>query len=317
MPSMTVSTAGPGGGLVGAAKPCRRSFRTIPSAASLRSGPGSDSDAGPLGSSSTVATNSRHCGFGAAKSLPGSNRVVCRTRPPSRTFRARRHDPWPVFPARRVTVLRMDMRAFWRPARGRQAKISCHVALWHYSRRFGDRPAYHRGFRRQNRRKSSNPWILFERWGKVDTVWRARDLADREGRRAGPAMTDETHLSDMDSMYVGHLGLVKATRTRPVREMTAGAAWEVLRRLERHVFLWNTFRFDPHLPSDSMSSRQHQTASILPRKGTSGRDSCPNFWIFWNRTAYSPSETTHTRQQRQREWRHTVCGTLHTEGQGN
>ncbi len=101
----------------------------------------------------------------------------------------------------------------------------------------------------------------------MDTVWRARDLGDREGRRAGPAMTDETHLSDMDSMYVGYLGLAKATRTRPVREMTAGAAWEVLRRLERHVFLWNTFRFDPHLPSDSMSSRQHTAAERDIGKG--------------------------------------------------
>ena len=46
---------------------------------------------------------------------------------------------------------------------------------------------------------------------KVDSIWIARDLGYRGGRRTGLALTDEAHLNDHSTLY-GNLPLARATR---------------------------------------------------------------------------------------------------------
>jgi hypothetical protein len=93
----------------------------------------------------------------------------------------------------------------------------------------------------------------------VDSIWVARDLGYRGGRRTGLALTDEAHLGAHAKLY-GHLPLAKATRGPVVAELTAKVVWAALREVNRPVFLWNVFPLHPHAPGDSMSNRPHTRA---------------------------------------------------------
>jgi hypothetical protein len=93
----------------------------------------------------------------------------------------------------------------------------------------------------------------------VESVWIARDLGYRGGRRTGLALTDEMHLAAHSDLY-GCLPLARATRGPAVAERTATVIWQVLRGLDRPVFLWNVFPFHPHEPGDPMSNRCHTRA---------------------------------------------------------
>jgi Uracil DNA glycosylase superfamily len=93
----------------------------------------------------------------------------------------------------------------------------------------------------------------------VESVWIARDLGYRGGRRTGLALTDEVHLSAHGGLY-GDLPLARATRGPVVAERTATVIWQVLRALDRPVFLWNVFPFHPHASGDPMSNRCHTRA---------------------------------------------------------
>lgn len=93
----------------------------------------------------------------------------------------------------------------------------------------------------------------------VDTIWIARDLGYRGGRRTGVALTDDIHLDQVGRLFNG-IELKRATRGPLVAERTAAVVWRVLTRIEQPVVLWNVFPFHPHEPNDPLSNRCHTTA---------------------------------------------------------
>lgn len=93
----------------------------------------------------------------------------------------------------------------------------------------------------------------------ASSLWVARDLGYRGGRRTGLALTDDVNLA----RYANLLGLPqlrRATRGQPVKERTAAAIWEALEVIGEPVFLWNVFPLHPHAPCDPMSNRAHTRA---------------------------------------------------------
>jgi hypothetical protein len=92
--------------------------------------------------------------------------------------------------------------------------------------------------------------------GNVETIWIARDLGYRGGRRTGVPLTDEVHLSAVGSL-LGGIQLHRATKGPIVAERTAAVVWKVLVRIHQPVVLWNVFPFHPHEPGDPFSNRRH------------------------------------------------------------
>lgn len=90
----------------------------------------------------------------------------------------------------------------------------------------------------------------------VNSIWVARDLGYRGGRRTGLALTDEVHLEHHAKLY-GSLMLQQATRGPRMSERTASVIWQVLKNLDQPVFLWNVFPLHPHGESDALSNRCH------------------------------------------------------------
>ena len=95
--------------------------------------------------------------------------------------------------------------------------------------------------------------------GGINSLWIARDLGHRGGRRTGLALTDEVHLPAHASLY-GSLPLARATRGPIMAERTACVIWQVLRDLNRPIFLWNVFPLHPHEPGNPLSNRCHTRA---------------------------------------------------------
>jgi hypothetical protein len=94
---------------------------------------------------------------------------------------------------------------------------------------------------------------------KVDTIWIARDLGYRGGRRTGVPLTDEVHLTSASAL-LGGIALDPATRGPIVAERTAAVVWRVLSRVGAPVVLWNVFPLHPHEPDDPLSNRCHTRA---------------------------------------------------------
>ena len=90
----------------------------------------------------------------------------------------------------------------------------------------------------------------------VHSMWIARDLGYRGGRRTGLALTDEVHLPILEDL-MRTLPLGRATKGPPVAERTAATVWKMIRAIGRPVFLWNVFPFHPHSPGEPMSNRRH------------------------------------------------------------
>lgn len=93
--------------------------------------------------------------------------------------------------------------------------------------------------------------------GHIDTIWIARDLGYRGGRRTGLALTDEANLANVALAYRKSLPISRATKGPLVAERTAAVIWRMMQRLERPVFTWNVFPFHPHLPEDQLTNRCH------------------------------------------------------------
>jgi uracil-DNA glycosylase len=91
---------------------------------------------------------------------------------------------------------------------------------------------------------------------RARTIWVARDLGYKGGRRTGLALTDEAHLDSyralLDGVYVE-----KATKGPEVRERTASTIWRMLDRIGEPIFLWNVFPLHPHENGNPMSNRCH------------------------------------------------------------
>ncbi len=90
----------------------------------------------------------------------------------------------------------------------------------------------------------------------VDTIWIARDLGYRGGRRTGVPMTDEVHLKSAGAL-LGGITLDRATRGPVVAERTAAVVWRVLSQIGAPVVLWNIFPLHPHELNDPLSNRCH------------------------------------------------------------
>lgn len=90
----------------------------------------------------------------------------------------------------------------------------------------------------------------------VDSVWIARDLGYRGGRRTGLPLTDEVHLPIMSRLY-GGLPLRRATIGPVMAERTAAIVWQQLARIDRPIFLWNVFPLHPHEIGEPLSNRCH------------------------------------------------------------
>jgi len=99
---------------------------------------------------------------------------------------------------------------------------------------------------------------------RVDTIWIARDLGYRGGRRTGVPLTDEIHL-DQAGAFLGGITLNRATRGPVAAERTAAIVWSVLSRIGEHAVLWNIFPLHPHAEDDPFSNRCHTRAE---RKAT-------------------------------------------------
>lgn len=91
---------------------------------------------------------------------------------------------------------------------------------------------------------------------RVDTIWIARDLGYRGGRRTGVPLTDEIHLSCAATL-LGGITLERATTGPAVAERTAAVVWSVLCQIGEPVFLWNIFPLHPHETDDPFSNRCH------------------------------------------------------------
>ncbi|MCI4644900.1 MAG: uracil-DNA glycosylase [Hyphomonadaceae bacterium] len=90
----------------------------------------------------------------------------------------------------------------------------------------------------------------------TDTIWVARDLGYRGGRRTGVALTDDVHLASMSRLF-GGVPLDRPTRGDVVAERTAAVIWRVLMKIDQPIFLWNVFPFHPHEPENDFSNRCH------------------------------------------------------------
>lgn len=93
----------------------------------------------------------------------------------------------------------------------------------------------------------------------VRTMWIARDLGYRGGRRTGIPLTDELHLTRLAKL-VGDVHLRRATHGPVIAERTAAVVWKVLERIQQPVILWNVFPLHPHDLEDELSNRCHTKA---------------------------------------------------------
>lgn len=126
-------------------------------------------------------------------------------------------------------------------------------------------PLYDHSDAPQVRRENLEVLLRAARQLNVKTVWVARDLGYRGGRRTGLALTDEFHLSKKASMF-GGIDLRRTTVGPAIKERTASTIWNMVERIGEPIFMWNAFPFHPHLPDDPMSNRCHKTRE---RKQTS------------------------------------------------
>ena len=94
---------------------------------------------------------------------------------------------------------------------------------------------------------------------RVDTMWIARDLGYRGGRRTGVPLTDEIHL-DHAGALLGGIALDRATQGPLVAERTAAVVWRALATIGVPAVLWNVFPLHPHGAGDPFSNRCHTRA---------------------------------------------------------
>ena len=94
---------------------------------------------------------------------------------------------------------------------------------------------------------------------RFDTIWIARDLGYRGGRRTGVPLTDEVHLTSASTL-MGGIALDRATHGPAVAERTAAVVWRVLTRVGAPVVLWNIFPLHPHEDDDPLTNRCHSRA---------------------------------------------------------
>jgi uracil-DNA glycosylase len=120
-------------------------------------------------------------------------------------------------------------------------------------------PVHDRADAAKRRRANFKGFLQAAIAARVDTLWIARDLGYRGGRRTGVPLTDEVHLAQMAQLF-GGVSVQRATRGPVVAERTAAIVWQVIAQIGRPVLLWNVFPFHPHEPDDPFSNRCHTRA---------------------------------------------------------
>lgn len=94
---------------------------------------------------------------------------------------------------------------------------------------------------------------------RVESLWIARDLGYRGGRRTGLALTDDLHLAE-HAKLLHSPSFARSTKGPAVAERTASVIWEALMAVQQPIFLWNVFPLHPHEPGSPMSNRRHTRA---------------------------------------------------------
>ncbi len=119
-------------------------------------------------------------------------------------------------------------------------------------------PLHDRADAPQRRRANLRRFLESGAGDEVDSIWIARDLGYRGGRRTGLPLTDEMHLQTFSEIY--GLPLSRATKGPPMAERTAAIIWRVLQQIDQPVSLWNIFPLHPFEPGDPLSNRCHTRA---------------------------------------------------------
>lgn len=119
-------------------------------------------------------------------------------------------------------------------------------------------PLHDRADAPQRRRANLRRFLESVADDEVDSIWIARDLGYRGGRRTGLPLTDEMHLQTFSTIY--GLPLSRATKGPPMAERTAAIIWRVLQQIDQPVSLWNIFPLHPFEPGNPLSNRCHTRA---------------------------------------------------------
>jgi hypothetical protein len=88
------------------------------------------------------------------------------------------------------------------------------------------------------------------------SLWVARDLGYRGGRRTGVPLTDEVFLHQYGTA-IGAPNLKKATSGPIVAERTAQITHGLIRQIGSAVFMWNVFPLHPYEPDNQLTNRKH------------------------------------------------------------
>lgn len=122
---------------------------------------------------------------------------------------------------------------------------------------YSDRcPIFDRSDAPARRRANLRSFIQATVQSDVRTIWIARDLGYRGGRRTGIPLTDEVHLTKAAELF-NSLKFAKATTGPIVAERTAAVVWGVIARIGYPVFLWNVFPLHPHEAGEPLTNRCH------------------------------------------------------------
>lgn len=92
----------------------------------------------------------------------------------------------------------------------------------------------------------------------IDSLWLGRDLGYRGGRRTGLALTDDIHINAHLARWA--VETQRPTHGSPVAERTAAVVWQMLRKIDSSIFLWNLFPLHPHEPNAPFTNRNHNAA---------------------------------------------------------
>jgi hypothetical protein len=95
----------------------------------------------------------------------------------------------------------------------------------------------------------------------ASTIWMGRDLGYRGGRRTGLALTDESHLQDLDECYPGSAPK-RATLGPMVVERTATEIWAAIHAIPIPPLLWNVFPFHPHEVDNPLTNRKFTSKEL-------------------------------------------------------